>query len=144
MAGKWTTKNRDATKNSHNPFTNFSAGDYGLENFDQILTKVYPNNQTLIAENEVDQFVNGVSSLENAKEPNQKRFKPDEKRNEKISKDSCLSRYIYVHHLPRRFNEDMLRHCQSLSNWANVCIFVARMGLGPSLVDSERVFSKAS
>jgi hypothetical protein len=91
VAVKWTTKNRDATKNSHNPFTNFSAGDYGLENFDQILTKVYPNNQMLIAENEVDQSINGVSSLENAKEPNKKRFKPDEKRNEKISKDSCLS-----------------------------------------------------
>jgi hypothetical protein len=70
MAGKWTSKNKDTTKNSHNPFTNFSARDYGLEDFDQRLTKVYPNNQTLISENEVDQSVNGVSSLKNAKEPN--------------------------------------------------------------------------
>ncbi|KAE8039069.1 hypothetical protein FH972_011516 [Carpinus fangiana] len=137
-------KNRDAAKNSYNPFTNFSAGDYGRENFDQIVTEVYPNNQTYIAENEVDQSINGVSSLENAEKPDQKRFKPDEKRNEKISKDSCSGRYIYVHHLPRGFNEDMLRHCQSLSNWTNMCLFTANMGLGPSLADSERVFSKTS
>ncbi|XP_059430891.1 probable xyloglucan galactosyltransferase GT11 isoform X2 [Corylus avellana] len=133
-------KDKDAAKNSYNPFTNFSAGDYGLENFDHIVTKVYPNNQTHIAQNEVDQSVNGVSSLENAEEPDQKRFKPDEK----ISKDSCSGRYIYVHHLPRGFNEDMLRHCRSLSNWTNMCLFTANMGLGPSLADSERVFSKTS
>jgi len=136
-------KNKDETKNGYNPFTNFSARDYGLENFDHIVTEVYPTNQTHLAENEANQPVNGVSSSENGEKP--------DPLIEKISKgtsrelvDSCSGRYVYVHDLPRRFNEDMLRHCRSLSNWTDMCLFTANMGLGPSLRNFERAFSKTS
>lgn len=141
--------NESLAKNLYNPFTNFSAPDYGLQNFDHIVTQVNPINQTHLAENEVDQSINGEKP-DHEVGINQKRFKPDdsvsqvEKRNEKISKDSCSGRYIYVHDLPRRFNEDMIRHCRSLSNWTNMCFFTANMGLGPSVSDFERVRSKTS
>ncbi|KAL3850013.1 hypothetical protein ACJIZ3_011895 [Penstemon smallii] len=55
--------------------------------------------------------------------------------------DPCGGRYIYVHDLPPRFNEDMLKECRSLSLWTNMCKFTTNAGLGPPLENVEGVFS---
>lgn len=55
--------------------------------------------------------------------------------------DPCGGRYIYVHDLPPRFNEDMLKECSSLSPWTNMCKFTTNAGLGPPLENDEGVFS---
>lgn len=55
--------------------------------------------------------------------------------------DPCGGRYIYVHDLPPRFNEDMLKECRSLSLWTNMCKFTSNAGLGPPLENVEGVFS---
>ncbi|XP_057964444.1 xyloglucan galactosyltransferase MUR3 [Malania oleifera] len=55
--------------------------------------------------------------------------------------DPCGGRYIYVHDLPPRFNEDMLKKCKSLSLWTNMCKFMTNAGLGPPLENVEGVFS---
>ncbi|VAI09845.1 unnamed protein product [Triticum turgidum subsp. durum] len=55
--------------------------------------------------------------------------------------DPCGGRYIYVHELPPRFNEDMLRECHSLSVWTNMCKFTGNDGLGPPLSNEDGVFS---
>uniref|UniRef100_A0A803PGG5 Exostosin GT47 domain-containing protein n=1 Tax=Cannabis sativa TaxID=3483 RepID=A0A803PGG5_CANSA len=55
--------------------------------------------------------------------------------------DPCGGRYIYVHELPSRFNEDMLKECRSLSLWTNMCKFTTNAGLGPPLENVEGVFS---
>ncbi|KAI8574347.1 hypothetical protein RHMOL_Rhmol01G0347000 [Rhododendron molle] len=55
--------------------------------------------------------------------------------------DPCGGRYIYVHDLPPRFNEDMLKECKSLNIWANMCKFTTNCGLGPPLENVEGVFS---
>ena len=55
--------------------------------------------------------------------------------------DACSGRYVYIHNLPRRFNEDMLKNCQSLSAWTDMCLYLSNMGLGPRLSNSERAFS---
>ncbi|WOG94967.1 hypothetical protein DCAR_0314264 [Daucus carota subsp. sativus] len=55
--------------------------------------------------------------------------------------DPCGGRYIYVHDLPPRFNEDMLKECRSLSLWTNMCKFTTNAGLGPPLENKEGVFS---
>ncbi|KAK6940601.1 Exostosin, GT47 domain [Dillenia turbinata] len=55
--------------------------------------------------------------------------------------DPCGGRYIYVHDLPTRFNEDMLKECNSLSPWTNMCKFTTNAGLGPPLENVEGVFS---
>ncbi|KAK2986342.1 hypothetical protein RJ640_026606 [Escallonia rubra] len=55
--------------------------------------------------------------------------------------DPCGGRYIYVHDLPPRFNEDMLKQCRSLSLWTNMCKFTTNAGLGPPLENTEGVFS---
>ncbi|XP_049406458.1 xyloglucan galactosyltransferase KATAMARI1 homolog [Solanum stenotomum] len=55
--------------------------------------------------------------------------------------DPCGGRYIYVHDLPPRFNEDMLKECRTLSPWTNFCKFTANAGLGPQMENAEGVFS---
>lgn len=55
--------------------------------------------------------------------------------------DPCGGRYIYVHDLPSRFNEDMLKECRSLSLWTNMCKFTTNAGMGPPLENVEGVFS---
>ncbi|GKU86191.1 hypothetical protein SLEP1_g746 [Rubroshorea leprosula] len=55
--------------------------------------------------------------------------------------DPCGGRYIYVHDLPSRFNEDMLKDCKSLSLWTDMCKFITNSGLGPPLENVEGVFS---
>lgn len=56
--------------------------------------------------------------------------------------DPCGGRYVYVHDLPSRFNEDMLKQCRSLSKWTNMCKFTTNAGLGPPLENTEGVFSE--
>ncbi|BAT85576.1 Xyloglucan galactosyltransferase [Vigna angularis] len=55
--------------------------------------------------------------------------------------DRCGGRYIYVHDLPSRFNEDMLKKCRTLSLWTNMCKFTTNAGLGPPLENVKGVFS---
>ncbi|KAK4745867.1 hypothetical protein SAY87_012179 [Trapa incisa] len=55
--------------------------------------------------------------------------------------DPCGGRYIYVHDLPPRFNEDMLKDCKKLSLWTNMCKFTSNAGMGPPLENAEGVFS---
>ncbi|KAI4338984.1 hypothetical protein MLD38_023978 [Melastoma candidum] len=55
--------------------------------------------------------------------------------------DPCGGRYIYVHDLPAKFNEDMLWDCKKLSLWTNMCKFMSNAGLGPPLENAEGVFS---
>lgn len=62
-------------------------------------------------------------------------------RNAENKSDPCAGRYIYVHDLPSRFNEDMLRDCRKLSLWTNMCKFTSNAGLGPPLDNVEGVFS---
>uniref|UniRef100_A0A7N0ZWC7 Exostosin GT47 domain-containing protein n=1 Tax=Kalanchoe fedtschenkoi TaxID=63787 RepID=A0A7N0ZWC7_KALFE len=55
--------------------------------------------------------------------------------------DPCGGRYLYVHDLPSRFNEDMLKECRSLSLWTDMCKFTTNSGMGPPLKNDEGVFS---
>ena len=55
------------------------------------------------------------------------------------SLDSCFGRYIYMHDIPRQFNEDLLKDCHSLIKWFDMCQYISNMGLGPRIENSERV-----
>nr|XP_010933141.1 xyloglucan galactosyltransferase KATAMARI1 homolog [Elaeis guineensis] len=55
--------------------------------------------------------------------------------------DPCGGRYIYVHDLPSRFNDDMLKDCRKLSLWTNMCKFMTNAGMGPPLENINGVFS---
>lgn len=43
----------------------------------------------------------------------------------------CSGRYIYVYDLPSQFNEDLLKNCDSLIRWFNLCPYLSNMGFGP-------------
>jgi hypothetical protein len=58
--------------------------------------------------------------------------------------DSCEGRYIYVHHLPRRFNDDVLKNCSVLVKWLDMCPFLKNSGFGPQVENSEGVLSEKS
>ncbi|KAL8141422.1 hypothetical protein V2J09_007443 [Rumex salicifolius] len=57
---------------------------------------------------------------------------------------SCAGRYIYVHILPRKYHVDLLRDCNSLDLWMDMCQYVKNSGMGPPLSDLDRaVFSES-
>ncbi|KAL4558617.1 hypothetical protein LXL04_036818 [Taraxacum kok-saghyz] len=55
--------------------------------------------------------------------------------------DPCGGRYVYVHDLPSRFNDDMVKECGSINKWFDMCKSITNSGLGPPLENPEGVFS---
>ncbi|KAE8656808.1 Xyloglucan galactosyltransferase KATAMARI1-like protein [Hibiscus syriacus] len=73
-----------------------------------------------------------------------------EKRNEKAvvllrrpraRSDPCSGRYIYIHNLPRKFNQDLLETCRSLSFWTDMCECASNLGLGAPLPRDDKLYS---
>ncbi|KAK7311443.1 hypothetical protein RJT34_09586 [Clitoria ternatea] len=63
--------------------------------------------------------------------------------------DSCTGRYIYIHHLPPRFNSHLLHNCHSLTRGTdkpNMCPYMQNLGLGPQILNSQsqHVFTNQS
>nr|XP_004301786.2 PREDICTED: xyloglucan galactosyltransferase KATAMARI1 homolog [Fragaria vesca subsp. vesca] len=56
--------------------------------------------------------------------------------------DLCLGKYIYVHDIPSKFNQELIQHCDLLSNWTDMCELSSNLGLGPHFPNNERVYSK--
>ncbi|XP_050238549.1 probable xyloglucan galactosyltransferase GT14 [Mercurialis annua] len=53
---------------------------------------------------------------------------------EKNSDESCSGRYIYVHDLPPRFNDDILENCSTINRFVNMCPFLKNSGFGVQVV----------
>ncbi|KAJ7957312.1 xyloglucan galactosyltransferase KATAMARI1-like [Quillaja saponaria] len=51
--------------------------------------------------------------------------------------DPCSGRYIYMHDLPSRFNEDLLKNCRKLLKWIDMCPYMSNLGLGPEIIDKS-------
>lgn len=49
--------------------------------------------------------------------------------------DPCSSRYIYVHHLPSKFNEDLVKNCRSLNIWFDMYPYISNKGFGERIED---------
>ncbi|XP_007016393.2 PREDICTED: probable xyloglucan galactosyltransferase GT14 [Theobroma cacao] len=60
----------------------------------------------------------------------------------KSDSSSCSGRYIYIHDLPRKFNEDLLDNCRSLSFWTDMCECASNLGLGATLPSNEKLYSR--
>ncbi|XP_074342559.1 xyloglucan galactosyltransferase MUR3-like [Apium graveolens] len=50
---------------------------------------------------------------------------------------SCAGKYIYIHHLPSRFNVDILKDCSSILKWRNMCKYISNFGMGPIALNLE-------
>ncbi|KAK6927000.1 Exostosin, GT47 domain [Dillenia turbinata] len=70
--------------------------------------------------------------------------KMEEKEESGEDKDPCAGRYVFVYRIPRKFNDDLVRDCKSLSHWTDMCLFSSNMGLGPKLENAGKAFSTAS
>ncbi|XVE59263.1 hypothetical protein DITRI_Ditri05aG0031800 [Diplodiscus trichospermus] len=55
---------------------------------------------------------------------------------------SCSGRYVYIHNLPRKFNQDLLDNCRSLSFWTDMCECSSNLGLGAPLPSNEKLYSR--
>ncbi|KAK8700619.1 hypothetical protein V6N13_019009 [Hibiscus sabdariffa] len=55
---------------------------------------------------------------------------------------SCLGRYIFIHDIPRKFNQDLLDNCKSLSVFTDMCDSALNLGLGSALPSKENLYSK--
>ncbi|XP_022761835.1 probable xyloglucan galactosyltransferase GT15 isoform X2 [Durio zibethinus] len=58
----------------------------------------------------------------------------------KKNKDLCSGRYIYIHDIPMRFNEDVLKDCQMLTratDKSSMCTYVENSGFGPQIEISD-------
>ncbi|MBA0696299.1 hypothetical protein Goari_002859, partial [Gossypium aridum] len=59
---------------------------------------------------------------------------------ESSSQDSCLGRYIYIHDLPKRFNQDLLINCQIFTrptDKTSMCVYVQNYGFGLQIQNSD-------
>ncbi|KAK3204198.1 hypothetical protein Dsin_018244 [Dipteronia sinensis] len=55
--------------------------------------------------------------------------------------DSCLGQYIYVHDLPSKFNEDLIKNCHLFTRGTerNMCPYLVNLGLGSGIQNHEMV-----
>ncbi|EXB73697.1 Xyloglucan galactosyltransferase KATAMARI1 [Morus notabilis] len=60
--------------------------------------------------------------------------------------DSCHGKYIYIHNLPSRFNQDLLKNCKLLTRGTenSMCPYLKNNGLGPEIDGFEGVLSNKS
>ena len=60
--------------------------------------------------------------------------------------DSCLGRYIFVHDLPSRFNNDLVKNCRLLTRGTdkNMCPYLDNLGFGPQIENPENVLLNSS
>ncbi|XP_023526020.1 probable xyloglucan galactosyltransferase GT12 [Cucurbita pepo subsp. pepo] len=60
-------------------------------------------------------------------------------RKAKAEDSSCQGKFIYIHNLPKKFNEDLVQNCKlPHMKWSEVCKFVwHNMGLGPEVQNNS-------
>nr|VDD14549.1 unnamed protein product [Brassica oleracea] len=51
--------------------------------------------------------------------------------------DTCAGRYVYIHNLPSRFNEDLIESCESYAELRNKCKYMVNSGFGPPILEDE-------
>ncbi|KAI3971481.1 hypothetical protein MKW92_033652 [Papaver armeniacum] len=100
-----------------------------------------PVDTKLIARNGTEPITQGDPVTEDGIEPIVHDLNEPVPRNESESEvDPCTGKYIYMHDLPKKFNEDLLVECDTLNKWIPMCPYMANGGLGPRLVNSQGVF----
>lgn len=65
---------------------------------------------------------------------------------EKPVADSCSGEYIYIHNLPRRFNQELIESCESITvgTERNMCPYLVNSGLGHEVENFEGVLLNKS
>ncbi|KAL3652230.1 hypothetical protein CASFOL_001911 [Castilleja foliolosa] len=104
------------------------------------------DNQTTIKNSSVENDeIEDLEAMEKELEPLLPKEEEEEKGGEIVdhkrrASKSCSGRYIYVHDLPARFNQDYIKQCKLLNKWHDMCQYFANDGLGQSLGNPQRLF----
>ncbi|KAH9534753.1 hypothetical protein CY35_17G020300 [Sphagnum magellanicum] len=81
-------------------------------------------------------------------EEEERTFKEEEEEEnqmqQELVEDPCAGRYVYVHDLDPRFNEELLRQCKKLNPWVDWCNVVSNGGLGTMVKNNNRSSSSSS
>ncbi|XP_002532518.2 probable xyloglucan galactosyltransferase GT14 [Ricinus communis] len=78
------------------------------------------------------------------------RKQPQPSREESVAensvKDSCLGRYVYIHEIPSKFNQELLDNCESITRGTehNMCPYLVNSGLGVEVENSQGVLLNKS
>lgn len=59
------------------------------------------------------------------------------------SRALCRDRYVYIHSIPRKYNEQLLEECSILKDWSDMCVALSNSGLGPAMKDAEEYFTRS-
>jgi hypothetical protein len=80
-------------------------------------------------------------------EEEERTFKEEEEEENQVQQelveDPCAGRYVYVHDLDPRFNEELLRQCKKLNPWVDWCNVVSNAGLGTMVKNNNRSSSSS-
>ncbi|KAL5848512.1 hypothetical protein ACOSQ4_006525 [Xanthoceras sorbifolium] len=108
--------------------SNHFSGNYSDDD-DDIIAPL-PRNPLVVVVNQTDSV---------ALEPTREKKGVVEVKDE--SDSSCLGRYIYVHDLPSRFNEDLVKNCHLFTRGTeqNMCPYLVNLGLGSRIQNHEMV-----
>ncbi|WCJ20513.1 Exostosin family protein [Euphorbia peplus] len=140
----YSVHNNEINQINESSIVNLNVPPSPTRNETKITKTLRPENTIHLTENQT-KSINKVFTGENAEEYSNVTSVSVEKINKQPSIDrgdgesdseSCSGRYIYMHDLPTQFNEDMIKHCELLSEWSNMCIFLSNFGFGPRLTDA--------
>ncbi|EOA29070.1 hypothetical protein CARUB_v10025326mg [Capsella rubella] len=51
--------------------------------------------------------------------------------------DTCAGRYVYMHNLPSRFNDDLIKNCEAYIELRNKCKYLVNSGFGPRILEDD-------
>ncbi|KAG7573395.1 Exostosin-like [Arabidopsis suecica] len=51
--------------------------------------------------------------------------------------DTCAGRYVYMHDLPSRFNDDLIKSCEAYIELRNKCKYLVNSGFGPRILEDK-------
>ncbi|XWS09270.1 hypothetical protein CRYUN_Cryun40dG0071500 [Craigia yunnanensis] len=106
---------------------------------------VFTSNHTYKDRQDFHVLENNVTLGNNAKEKNKVQDVADQQPSSDWKReDPCSGKYIYVHQLPSRFNNNMLKDCRKLIKWIDMCPSLMNSGLGPKVENPQGVLSDRS
>lgn len=128
-------KNSDSFDSSDSNPIDTSQNDTSSYGSDNVNNATLRDDEESIDEENWLENVDQISILEKELEPLIREVEA-----QKNDEFLCSGRYIYVHDIPSRFNNDLIKQCKLLNKWDNMCHYLVNKGLGPELGNPQRVF----
>ncbi|KAK6142169.1 hypothetical protein DH2020_005224 [Rehmannia glutinosa] len=129
----------DVAKEKNNASVVFDVNDNSIEN-------VTVEEQKTTKNDEIEDLAAVEKELEPLlpKQDDEDEDEEDSVVKKRRARKPCAGRYIYVHDLPTRFNDDYIKQCKLLNKWHDMCQYFANDGLGENLGNPQRLFQRSA